>query len=129
MAKQFPTGFEQENALLFAKMEDLAGLVEERIAKIKKYEQQILGLQFELEKLNDEKLKLKDQVNTLKKESEELQNKVKFLDGLKGQNFSIQNKIAKIVTDIDSQEVSAGDIRELIQTMIDEIDDCIRLLQ
>jgi flagellar basal body-associated protein FliL len=51
------------------------------------------------------------------------------MDVLSAQNFSIRNKIVKIVTDIDDREVSEEGVRELIQTIIGEIDDCIGLLQ
>ena len=121
--------FEQENALLFARLEELSGKVEERIAKVKVYEQKIIGLEFELDKLSRERDQLKQQNIFLKKERDQASSKAKILDVLEGQNFSIRNKIAKIVSDIDSQEVSEEGVKDLMQSMIDEIDECIRLLQ
>ncbi len=121
--------FEQENALLFARLEELSGKVEERIAKVKVFEQKIIGLEFEFKKLSEERDNLKKQLAFLKKEREQSSAKVRILDELENQNFSIRNKIAKIVSNIDSQEVSEEVVKDLMSTLIGEIDDCIRLLQ
>lgn len=121
--------FEQENALLFARLEELSGKVEEQIAKVKVYEQKIIGLEFELKKLSQEREQLKRQTAFLKKENERVSSKAKVLDVLENENFSIKNKITKIVSEIDSQEVSEEAVKDLMQTLIGEIDDCIRLLQ
>jgi chromosome segregation ATPase len=121
--------FEQENALLFARLEELSGKVEEQIAKVKVYEQKIIGLEFELKKLSQEREQLKRQTSFLKKENERVSSKAKVLDVLENENFSIKNKITKIVSEIDSQEVSEEAVKDLMQTLIGEIDDCIRLLQ
>lgn len=121
--------YEHENALMFARLEELAGKVEGRIAKVKSFQQKIVGLEFELKKMREERDELRTKLTILKKHKSEEANKVEVLDVLEGQNFSIRNKIAKIVSDIDSQEVSEEGVRELMQTLISEIDDCIRLLQ
>ena len=121
--------FEQENALLFARLEELSGKVEEPIAKVKVFEQKIIGLEFEFKKLSEERDNLKKQLAFLKKEREQSSAKVRILDELENQNFSIRNKIAKIVSNIDSQEVSEEVVKDLMSTLIGEIDDCIRLLQ
>ncbi|MFT5884187.1 MAG: chromosome segregation ATPase [Arcticibacterium sp.] len=121
--------YENENALMFAQLEELAGKVESRIAKVKSYEQQIVGLKFELEKARTERDEFKGKIALLKRHKSEEVKKEEGLEFLEGQSFSIRNKIAKIVADIDGEEASEEGIKELIQTLIGEIDECIRLLR
>ncbi len=121
--------YENENALMFAQLEELAGKVESRIAKVKTYEQQIVGLKFELEKAKTEREEFKGKMAILKRQKSEQVKKDDGIEFLEGQSFSIRNKIAKIVTDINGEEASEDGIKELIQTLIGEIDECIRLLQ
>ncbi|KPM49193.1 hypothetical protein [Jiulongibacter sediminis] len=128
MAKKH-AAFEQENARMFASLEKVAGKVEQRISSVKTLEQENRGLKFEIDNLKEEKEKLKRQLSVLKKDKDSAEKKARILDALEEQNFTIKNKIAKIVSDIDSEEISEIDVRELIQMMIGEIDECIRLLQ
>ncbi|MGR3809030.1 hypothetical protein [Jiulongibacter sp. NS-SX5] len=121
--------FDNENARMFASLEKVAGKVEQRIAEVKTLDQENKGLIFELEQLKEEKERLKKQISALKREGEAAQKKARLVDALEEQNFTIKNKIAKIVSDIDSEEVSEIDVKELIQMMIGEIDECLRLLQ
>ncbi|MFT7249222.1 MAG: hypothetical protein ACI9QN_001440 [Arcticibacterium sp.] len=121
--------YENENALMFAQLEELAGKVESRIAKVKSYEQQIVGLKFELEKAKIERDEFKRKIALFKRYKSEEVKKEEGLEFLEGQSFSIRNKIAKIVSDIDVDESSEEGTKELIQTLIGEIDECIRLLR
>ncbi|MFT4733579.1 MAG: hypothetical protein ACI9DJ_001820 [Algoriphagus sp.] len=121
--------YENENALMFAQLEELAGKVESRIAKVKSYEQQIVGLNFELEKAKIERDEFKRKIALFKRYKSEEVKKEEGLEFLEGQSFSIRNKIAKIVSDIDVDESSEEGTKELIQTLIGEIDECIRLLR
>lgn len=119
----------QENAMMFARLEELAGKVDGRIAQVKTFEQRIIGLEFELKKIKEERDDLKRRLAFVKKQQAEVKNIPRELEALSAENFSIRNKIAKIVTDIEGEEASEEGIRELIQTLISEIDDCISLLK
>lgn len=121
--------YSQENALLFSRLEALSGKLEERIARIKVNQQEIIGLKFELEKVQIERDELKERLQMVRKELHESKSKTAVFDSLEDQNFTIRNKIAKIVSDSDSQQVSDEDVRELIDTMVAEIDKCIQLLK
>jgi chromatin segregation and condensation protein Rec8/ScpA/Scc1 (kleisin family) len=121
--------YEQENALMFARLEQLSGKVESRIADSKSYEKEVIGLRYELQKVIQERDDLKMKLAYIKKHGSQLKPEASEMDVLSAQNFSIRNKIVKIVTDIDDREVSEEGVRELIQTIIGEIDDCIGLLQ
>ncbi|WP_341224652.1 hypothetical protein [uncultured Arcticibacterium sp.] len=119
----------QENAMMFARLEELAGKVDGRIAKVRTFEQKIIGLEFELKKVKEERDDLKSRLAFVKKHQAKVKDAPGELEGLSAENFTIRNKIAKIVTDIEGKEVSEEGIRELIQTLISEIDDCISLLK
>ena len=121
--------YSQENALLFSRLEALSGKLEERMARIKVTEQEIIGLNFELNKVQAERDELKEKLIQARKELHESRAKTAVYDSLEDQNFTIRNKIAKIVSDSDSQQVSDEDVRELIDTMVAEIDRCIQLLK
>ena len=114
---------------MFARLEELAGKVDGRIAKVRTYEQKIVGLEFELKKVKAERDELKSRLTFIKKQQAIETEVPNELEALSAENFTIRNKIAKIVTDIESREVSEEGIRELIQTLISEIDDCISLLK
>ncbi|AWV97572.1 hypothetical protein [Arcticibacterium luteifluviistationis] len=119
----------QENAMMFARLEELAGKVDGRIAKVRTYEQKIIGLEFELKKTKEERDELKSRLAFMKKQQATEKQIPNELEGLSAESFTIRNKIAKIVTDIERREVGEEGIRELIQTLIGEIDDCISLLK
>jgi chromatin segregation and condensation protein Rec8/ScpA/Scc1 (kleisin family) len=121
--------YEQENAMMFAKLEQLSGKVETRIAEAKSYEQEVVGLRYELKQVIQERDDLRMKLSFIKKHKSEEVTIPTEIDVLSAQNFSIRNKIAKIVTDIDGQEIGEEGVRELIRTIISEIDDCIGLLQ
>ena len=121
--------YEEENAMMFAKLEQLSGKVENRIAEAKSYEQEVVGLRYELKQVIQERDDLRKKLSFIKKHNSEQATIPTEIDVLSAQNFSIRNKIARIVTDIEGQEISEEGVRELIQTIISEIDDCISLLQ
>jgi GTPase len=121
--------YEQENAMMFARLEQLSGKVENRIAEAKSYEQEVVGLRYELKQVIQERDDLRKKLSFLKRHKSEEGANITEIDVISAQNFSIRNKIAKIVSDIEGQELSEEGVRELIQTIIGEIDDCISLLQ
>jgi chromatin segregation and condensation protein Rec8/ScpA/Scc1 (kleisin family) len=121
--------YEQENAMMFARIEQLSGKIESRIADSKSFEQEVVGLRYELRKVIQERDDLKMKLAYIKKHGSEQRQEPNEMDVLSAKNFTIRNKIVKIVSDIDGEEVSEEGVRELIQTIISEIDDCIGLLQ
>ena len=121
--------FEYENAATFAKLEAMAGKVDMRIAQAKTFEQEVKSLKFQLQQITAERDQLKQRVSVQKREHLRDREKAEILDALENQNFTIKNKIAKIVSDIDGKEISEEEVRDLIQTLIGEIDECVRLLQ
>lgn len=123
------SSYPQENALLFSKLQELNARIQSLIADKEISSQRIRGLEFNIEKLKTENLNLEKQLLQSKKEVQTLNSSLKNINALEKQNFSIRNKIAKIASDIDSQEVSEESWRELIETLIVEIDHCIDQLQ
>ncbi len=121
--------FEKENALLFARFDELNGKLNLSLSQNLSDAKKIDGLFFELEKLKEEKNKLVEKNKDLKQANLEMQEKLANLNALEKQNFTISNKIAKIVSDIESQEVREENWKELIDTLISEIDNCISLLE
>ncbi len=121
--------FEQENAMLFAKFEELSGKLNLSLAQNKSDAQKIKGLSFELSEANESKEKLKEKLKKLKDENAGLLKRLSNLNALEKQNFTISNKIAKIVTDIDNPEVREDNWKELIESLISQVDSCIGLLE
>ncbi|NBA88257.1 hypothetical protein GVN16_20965 [Emticicia sp. CRIBPO] len=123
------TKFENENAFLLAKFEEIAVLVEHQKVLKASLNQQLLGLKYEKEELKKEIEALKKKNSILKAEIGDLKNKLEKERTLLPQNFKIKNKIIKIVSDIDEKETGSGNLKELVESLIDEIDHCIHLLE
>ncbi|SOE19752.1 hypothetical protein SAMN06298216_0253 [Spirosomataceae bacterium TFI 002] len=123
------SSYTQENALLFAKLHELNSKMQVLVKDKEISQQRIQGLEFNIDKLVAENESLQKQLNQANREIQSIQKSTKNINALEKQNFSIRNKIAKIATDIDSQEVSEENWRELIETLIVEIDHCIDQLQ
>lgn len=123
------SSYSQENALLFGKLKELSGKMDSILSERKSNLLKIEGLDFELKKEKKARLELQNENIKLKKEVQLLNVKMKNINALEKQNFTIRNKIARIATDIDSQEVSEESWKELIETLIAEIDHCIDQLQ
>lgn len=123
------SSYTQENALLFAKLHELNSKMQVLVKDKEISQQRIQGLEFNIDKLVAENESLQKQLNQANRQIQSIQKSTKNINALEKQNFSIRNKIAKIATDIDSQEVSEENWRELIETLIVEIDHCIDQLQ
>ncbi|UBM58937.1 hypothetical protein LAG90_19245 [Marinilongibacter aquaticus] len=121
--------FEHENAGLFAKIEETAGRVDEYIGKVRSAKQRIKALEYEQSILAEEKERLKKKYNLLKQEYDRLKSSANVFELLEEQNFTIRNKITKIVSNFEGSEVSEEDVKELLQSIIGEVDECIRLLK
>lgn len=121
--------FEQENAMLFAKLEEISGRIYQLSKEKNSKQQEIVALKYQIEQEVAEKNKLSEEVKFLKRTNSELNAKVKTIDQLSKQNFSIKDKIARLAEDIESQEEKEVRRKDLIEALIAEIDHCISQLQ
>lgn len=121
--------FEKENALFLSKFEELSGKIDVVISQNKTLRKKVLGLEFENEKLTKEIVEARKSNRKLK---ETLALKPEIIDSpniLIDQNFKIQNKILRIVSDIDNKVIVHKDLKEILELLIEEIDDCISQLE
>jgi predicted RNase H-like nuclease (RuvC/YqgF family) len=100
------SSYPQENALLFAKLQELDSKMKALIKDKEISQQRIKGLEFNIDKLLAKNEMLEKELNLANKETQALKKSTQNINALEKQNFSIRNKIAKIATDIHSQEVS-----------------------
>ncbi len=121
--------FENENAFLLAKFDEVAAKVEHQKVLKNSLKLQLLGLKHDKEELKKEIESLRKKNSVLKSEISDLKNKLEKERTLLPQNFKIRNKITKIVTDIEDKDTGSGNLKELIESLIDEIDHCIHLLE
>lgn len=121
--------FDQENAMLFAKLEEISGKIFQLSKEKTSREQEIVSLKYRIQNAEEENAKLKEEVKFLKRTNSELNAKVKTIDQLSKQNFSIKDKIARLAEDTESQEEKEVRRKDLIEALIAEIDHCISQLQ
>jgi DNA gyrase/topoisomerase IV subunit A len=121
--------FEKDNAFLLSKFEEVAGSVDHTKAKNKSLEKQLLGLQFTIENLENELVSQKKNNQILKAEIKQMKDNFENERILIPENFKIRNKIIKIVSDIENKELTSLNLKDLIETLIGEIEFCISHLE
>lgn len=121
--------FEKDNAFLMAGFEKIDGLIKQNRSKNKILSKQLVGLTYEIEKLNDEIKNLKKSNQILKEENKELKSEVQKEKIIIPQNFNIKNKIIRIVSDIEESDVKSIELKNLVALLIEEIDTCISQLE
>lgn len=121
--------FEKDNAFLLAKFEEVNGLIEQLKSQSKSQKSQILGLNYQQEKLELEVKTVRKINGQLREEIKDLREKLDNESRLIPQNFKIRNKIVKIVSDIEDKEsIDQQNLSELLSLLIEEIDLCINQL-
>ena len=121
--------FEKDNAFLLSQFEEIIGMIEQMKAQNKSQKNQILGLDFKNDNYQFEIKNLKKNNAILKEEIVSLKEKLKEENRIIPQNFKIRNKIVKIVSDIEDKEsIDQTDLKDLLGTLIEEIDFCINQL-
>ena len=121
--------FEKDNAFLLAKFEEVNGLIEQLKSQSKSQKSQILGLNYQQEKLELEVKSVRKINGQLREEIKDLREKLDNESRLIPQNFKIRNKIVKIVSDIEDKEsIDQQNLSELLSLLIEEIDLCINQL-
>ena len=121
--------FEKDNAFLLAKFEEVNGLIEQLKSQSKSQKSQILGLNYQQEKLELEVKSVRKINGQLREEIKDLREKLDYESRLIPQNFKIRNKIVKIVSDIEDKEsIDQQNLSELLSLLIEEIDLCINQL-
>jgi predicted nucleic acid-binding Zn-ribbon protein len=121
--------FEKENALFLSKFEELSGKIDVVISQNKTLRKKVLGLEFENEKLTKEIIEVRKTNRRLKESLASKPENIDSLNILIDQNFKIQNKILRIVSDIDNKVIVHKDLKEILELLIEEIDDCISQLE
>lgn len=121
--------FNKENGMLFSKFEEVTGLFLQLKSLSKSQKSQIDGLSYDNAALEEEVRRLRKTNSQLREKLGILEKNVKEESSLVPQNFKIRNKLVKIVSDIEERESGEEvELRELIDSLIEEIDICISQL-
>ncbi len=121
--------FNKENGMLFSKFEEVTGLFLQLKSLTKSQKSQIDGLSYDKAALEEEVRRLRKTNGQLREKLGILEKNVKEDSSLVPQNFKIRNKLVKIVSDIEERESGEEvELRELIDSLIEEIDICISQL-
>lgn len=121
--------FNNENSVLFARMKELAFRVEQLKISKEIAEEKVRGLEYQLKLVKEDVQKNEKDLERINKLYRQLKSRSENIQVLEKQNFKITDKITRLVTDIKNQEDKGRGWKELIETIVEELDICIELLE
>ncbi len=121
--------FLKENGFLLSKFEEVQGQFLLLKSQVRSQKAVIEGLKYDISNYRNRIDRLSQNNKLLKEKVTQLETRMSEQSILVPENFKIRNNFVKIVTDIEEKGlVETVDLRDLLDTLIEEIDICINQL-
>ncbi len=121
--------FLKENGFLLSKFEEVQGQFLLLKSQVRSQKAEIEGLKYDINGYQSRIDQLSGRNKLLKEKVAELEVRLSEQSILVPENFKIRNNFVKIVTDIEEKgSVETVNLRDFLDTLIEEIDICINQL-
>ncbi len=121
--------FLKENGFLLSKLEEVHGQFMLLKSRLRSQKAVIEGLEYDISNYKGRVEQLTEKNRLLKEKNRALEARLNEQSILVPENFKIRNNFVKIVTDIEEKgSVETVNLRDFLDTLIEEIDFCINQL-